>query len=325
MEHPEKALFEEVKGLKVQMEEVRNRIFKVEATYLDKVENVEKREFKIAQVNQKYDDYKSKLADKKLIYVDGKVIPLFKATVINNIYKSDKLTKLFEDANTEVVIDLDFVYFNGILDILRKGHNLFELDEEDKNVNTKFSLISKNLEKDEVFINVIKAYFTEKVSFSRLIVDFNLNFKSVPEDLSNLIKNVSNNTTEMMNVDKYKVKTPEDFKELTNYKNKKAIFMDYNREVIIEFSESVRIKEFGLKPFTEDNNLFYPTTGSYYPNIYISDNGIEWDSLGVMPSNYGSPNDDYITTFSLGKFKTVRFIKVNTNSSSQLSISHIKI
>ncbi len=312
MDHPEKALFEEVKGLKDQMEEVRNRIFKLEATYVDKVENTETREHKAEIINKKFSIYKENLSSMKLFQVDGLTIPLFKTTVTDTIYRSDYFIELFEDSGKEVIIDTDIVIFNAILDIIKKGHNFYCLDEEDKNeIVKKFNFSDKSISKNPSFNQILKKYFPDKETFSKLIVDFDLNYKSIPDDLSNIVQAITNttNSSNMSHVINYLMKNDEESQLLFNKNNKKALFLDYTKEAIVELKEKIRIKTIGLKPFTDDNNAFSPTTGSYYASLYISEDGKDWDLIGVMPSTYGSPNDDYISKFTLSKYKTIKFFK----------------
>jgi len=276
-------------------------------------------------VNEKLSEYKANLKTKKIFMVDNQAIPLFKSTVEKNIYKSDTLLKYFEDPCSEILLDMDQDYFLAILDIVKKGHNFFSLDEEDKaDMVRKFKLRSKHLERDEIFNNLIKLHFPDPNVFSAVVVDFNLNFKSVPKDLIGLVIGVSNDSV-MTHLDKHTMKTQEDFDLFTDSKNKKAIFLDYNKQAIVELKNPVRIKQIGLKPFTADTNAFYPTTGAYYPKFHISMNNVDWEYIGIMPSTWGSSNDDYLTTFNLGGFKSFKYIKFNTDSSSQFSVSYIKL
>ena len=324
MDHPEKALFEEVKGLKTQMEEVRNRIFKVEATYIEKVEKIEKREYTSIQVDKKIEEYENNLNTMKLIRLDGKKIPLFRGTIVNNIYVSKKLLELFDnDSNFELIIDQDYNYFYLILNIIKKGHNYFCLDDEDKqSVIRKYSLNIKNLEKDPLFIQILN-YFFDEDAIKHIAVDFNLDYSFIPENVG--IKSIKSSCEGLMtHLDKHKL-TSENKNDLLNKDNKKGIFLDYTNNVVIELDNIVRIKKLGLKPFTADTSAFYPTTGSYYPTLYVSEDGSEYTSLGVMPSDYGSVNNDYVSNFLLNSHKNIKFIKVETNSSSQWSLSYIKL
>jgi len=304
---------------------VRNRIFKIEATYIEKVENTEKREYKTKVIDKKMCQYKENIKTRKLISVDNQTVPLFRGTVENNIYRSEKLLRLWDSPNTEVVIDIDGDYFSAILDIVRKGHNFFCLDEEDKSsVVRKFKLRNKNLEKDDIFNKLIREYFTDSEVFAQIVVDFTLNYSSVPKDLSDLVEDITYDKN-LSHLDKHMMKTKEEYVKMTDIKNDKGIFLDYNKEMLIKFKVPVRTRMIGLKPFTADQSAFAPTTGSYYPKLYVSYNGVDWDYIAQMPSNYGSANDDYVTLFNLGGYKSFKYIKVNTDSSSQWSLSYIKL
>ncbi len=94
MDHPEQALFDEVKGLRGQMEEVRDRIFKIENVYINKVENTERRDYVSKSIDNKLAAYKENLEFKKTIEVDNRYVPIFKDTVFQNIYKSNKLMSM---------------------------------------------------------------------------------------------------------------------------------------------------------------------------------------------------------------------------------------
>lgn len=328
MNHPEQALFEEVKGLRTQMEEVRDRIFKVEQTYVSKVEGTEKRECTYKRIQDKIANYKQSLENKKILIVDGKRVPLFKSTIESNIYKSDKFLALWETSQTEILLDMDYEYFMAMMDIIKRGHNFNQLDEEDKiTMNRNFKLRSKDLEKDEIFNDILKTYFTDVSSFQALVSDYNLNYRSIPVNLKELVVDVRIEpfSSNMSHLEKHDITKSKTYSDLTDPSNKKGIFLDYNSNAFVDFKSALRIKTIGLKPFTEDTNAFYPTTGSYYARLYTSSNGKDWNLVGTMPSDYGSSNNDYVCTFNLGGFKTVKHLKLNTNSSSQFSLSYIKV
>lgn len=326
MEHPEQALFDEVKGLRGQMEEVRDRIFKIENTYNNKVENIERREFIAKTVSNKLSTYKENLTTKKIIYVDNRAVPIFKSTVTQNIYKSCKLSAFWDSPKTEVILDLDYDYFMAILDIVKRGHNFEALDEEDKaSIQRNFRLRSKDLEKDPVFNDLLKQFFPDPNVLSQIAVDYSLAFKSIPSKLDELVKDISYlEDNSMSHCDKYNIVKEKAFSKITDPKNDFAIFLDYNKNAVVELSFPIRIRTIGLRPFIKDTGMFYPTTGSYYARFYLSNNGKDWDDIAVMPSDYGNANNDYISIFNLGKFKTIKFIKFTTNSSSQFSVSYIK-
>ena len=116
------------------------------------------------------------------------------------------------------------------------------------------------------------------------------------------------------------------FKNLLDPKNKEALFFDYNKEVVIELSESIRTNKIGIRPFIEDSGLFGPTVGSYYPSLFFSNNGKNYTFVGKFPSTYGVGTDDYVTKFFLsGGYNSIKFIKITTDYSSQLSISHLEL
>lgn len=327
MQHPEQALFDEVKGLKIQMDEVRDRIFKVENTYINKVENSEKRDHISKVVESKILSYKEALKSKKLILIDGKQVPLFKDTVFTNIYQSTKLKELWDSPKIEVILDLDYEYFNAILDIVKKGHNFEILNDEDKQAVVKnFKLKNDKLSKDRVFNKYLQMFFSDNESISKIAIDYNLDYACVPSDLSNMIKNIEYNKEPLSTTEKYNLVAKKEFNSLTNPKNNLAIFMDYNSTCVIELNTSVRIKNIGLKPFTNDSNVFSPATGAYYPKLYHSNDNKDWKYVGVMPSTYGTEiTEDSCSTFNLGGFTSIKFIKIVTDGSSQFSLSYLKL
>lgn len=328
MEHPEQKLFDEVKGLKTELEEVRDRIFKIENTYIDKVENIEKREYTSLIVEEKLKIYKENLESRKIFILDNHRIPLFKSTVERNIYNSEKLLNYWNNTNTEIVLDYDYDYFMAILEIVKRGHNFECLDAEDKlTFKRNFKLRTRTLSKDSIFNLMIKEFFSDHESFSKIVIDYNLNYSSVPNDLSDLVVSVKvlEGSGSMTHLDKHNILSKQDkWKKLTDVKNKLALFLDYNQNGVIELKTTVRINKIGLKPFTESSSEFSPTTGSYYPKLLVSNNEKHWDEIGVMPSDYGSFSNDYISSFNFGSYKSVKYIKITTNSSSQFSLSYIK-
>jgi hypothetical protein len=326
MDHPEQALFDEVKGLRSQMEEVRDRIFKIENVYINKVENTERREYTSKVIDNKLIAYKENLKTKKIVVVDNRYVPIFKDTVFTNVYKSPKLMSLWDSDKTEIIYDMDYDYFMAVMDIVRRGHNIEMLDKEDKNaLQRNFKLRSKELDKDIVFAEILKTFFNDHESFSTLIIDYNLNFGSIPSDLSNIVESIKYLDGTLTNLVAHDIGETKNFNEIFNVKNEKAIFLDYNKNAVVELTMTVRAKTIYLRPFTKDTGVFYPTTGASYARIYISNDYKEWDLIGTLPSDYGSASNDYICPMVLGKFKSFKYIKFNTNGSAQLSVSYIKL
>lgn len=326
MDHPEQALFDEVKGLRSQMEEVRDRIFKIENVYNNKVENTERREYTSKVIDNKLNLYKENLKTKKIVIVDNRSVPIFKSTVFENIYKSPKLMSLWDSEKSEIVYDMDYDYFMAVMDIVRRGHNIEMLDQDDKNaLQRNFKLRSKDLEKDQVFNDVLKCFFSEHDSFSSMIIDYNLNLGYVPNDLSNIVENIKYLDGQLSNLSAHDIGESKNYNEIFNKKNEKAIFLDYNKNAVVELKSTVRVKAISIRPFIKDTSVFYPTTGASYARVATSNDNKDWDDVCTLPSDYGSGNNDYICTLSLGKFKSFKYIKFITNGSAQLSVSYIKL
>lgn len=329
MEIEEKKVIDEIKYQKTQIEELRNRIFKLELEYNEKIESFEKRELRLETITSKYNKYVNDLNEKTVLIIGDKSIPIFKSTILDNIYISHKFLEFFnEQSSKEIIIDHDNKYFYEILNIIHKGNNYFMLSSEEKeSISREFSLYVKSNEKDSLFLNVLSEFFKNEYIGS-IISDFNLNMKYVIFNKDDFIKSVSlnNSETSFTSLKSYQFDSNgKDYNQIFNEKNKKAFFVDYNKELIIEFQDFIRIDSLSLRPFLENNGLFYPTSGSYYASLHISKNGITYDFIAKMPSSYGSSTDEYITKLNFGAYKTIRFLKFTTDSSSQFSLNYIKI
>lgn len=323
MQHPEQALFDEVKGLRTDMEQLRDRIFKIENDYNEKVEKTEKKEYTQKRIDQKIKDYNDSLAERRDVIVDGKKVPIFKRTVELNTYKCPKLLSLWDFTKTDIVMDIDFKYFSEIINIVRRGHNLMLLNETEAEAFRKSFRLPKHLEKDYVFHGLINKFFDHD-SVTKLSVEYNLPYVCLPKSLDGIVANIcaeSGNCSSIAAT--YNIFENKKYNDLFDEKSDNAIFLDYNAAIIVELKDSIRIRSYGLKPFTKDTNIFYPTTGSYYASTMVSDDGVNYTNSVVMPSDYGSTNNDYVSIFDLGGYKNVKYFKFTTNSSSQFSVSTI--
>lgn len=323
MQHPEQALFDEVKALRTDMEQLRDRIFKIENDYNEKVEKTEKKEFTQKRIDQKIKDYNASLSERKDIIVDGKRVPLFKKTVESNVYKCPKLLALWDFTKTEVIMDIDFRYFTEILNILRRGHNLTLLNPTEAEAFKKSFRLQKEFEKDYVFHSLISNFFDQE-STTRLSVEYNLPFVCLPKSLEDIVANMNSESGNCSTIGgSYNLFENKKYNDLFDSKSDNAIFLDYNSALVVELKDAVRVRNFALKPFTKDTNVFYPTTGSYYASVAVSEDGVNFTNSTLMPSDYGSTNNDYVTTFDLGGHKNVKFFKFSTTGSSQFSVSTI--
>jgi hypothetical protein len=318
MEHPEKKLFDEVRGLRSDLEESKERILKVEKEYEQKVVYLESRCQIDERCEAKLKQWINKKNNKVTFLINDKEYPFFRSTFIDNVYKCN--SEFLPDGEDYIYVEMDKKYFKLIIEIIRKGHQAFE--EKLSNKKSKFStILDKALKEDKNFIATLKNSFDPQ-SFFEIVNDFNLNYtylgtKSNEELIEKFtVENPYTQTT----VSKYVETEP---KNLGNPNSKKGLFLNYNGKIDITLSETLRTNRIYLKPFSADAGAFSPLSGASSTQILGSVDGERYDLLGLIPSDWGSTINRYLLTEVIFSepmtYKYLRF----SNTSAYFSLSYV--
>jgi hypothetical protein len=318
MEHPEKALFDEVRGLRNDIEDAKERIFKAEKEYEENVIKLEKRCIIEERCNGKLKEWKEKISSpnsKVTFIINEKEYIYFRSTLTENIFNINP-NFVPENENT-IFVEAEKNFFKSFIEIIRKGHSAFKTGEKLKTSNS----FDKNVKENVNFIEFLKNSFTEK-SFLEVVKYFGIPF-TYTSDLS------KTELLESFSVDKPYISTSLDeyllfdVKDLANFKNKKAVFLDYDASLTITLADTLRTNKIFIKPFTYQTSKFTPTNGNTYTIIYTSENGVDYTKAASIPSDYGSANNNYLSKITFDNHENFKYVKFKTNSSCYFSLSYL--
>lgn len=326
--NPDKALFDEVKNLKIEMEEIRSRIFKIESVYTDKIESIESIQNIYKDIDLKLKEYNASLNTMKIILIDGKRIPLFEKTIRDNIYISQTLLDLFEDKlEDEIIIDDDYYYFNIILNIIKRGHNYYMLNNTEKELYKRnYELEIKNIEIDELFIQILKHYFHGPY-LDNVIIDYKINCTTSLKgiDIKNIIINTE--TYDKDNLTEY-ILPIEEKSQLLNATNNKALFLNFNSSIIIILNKTIKINKLFIRKFKNSNKIDFDslnnTSYQYYVKVFLSNDGTNYKYAGNIhryTAQFEKDEDYY--ELNIGLFTSFNYIKLLTSTNSKFAINYI--
>lgn len=303
MEHPDKALFDEVRGLRNTIEESKERIIQIEAEYLEKVEYLEKRGVIAERCDKKISEYLNNIKSKITFLVNGKEYTFFRSTFEQNIYKST-----LDLSQGTIEMDIDKKHFKALLHIILLGNGQFSLDEELKYKNKKFQ-IPKNVQGNLVFAKSLTQYFDNE-SYLLILTDFGISINHIPnikpEEL--IIDCQVENNVKTIN-EQYVATEPSDISTLGGPNSQKSYFLNFNGKLNITLSQTIRTDRLIIKPFHADNNVFAVTSGNTYTSVFASLDGAKWKLLCNIPANYGAGTNNYLCElfFTITSFKYLRF------------------
>lgn len=110
----------------------------------------------------------------------------------------------------------------------------------------------------------------------------------------------------------------EDLNDFEDKSMRKGICAAYPGWIIIELSREAEFEEIEIAGWNGNNNIWASSNGSG-AQIMISNDKINWHSVGVIPSNFGSG----IQTVRLSRKATAKWLKFQHNS--YLGIGYLKI
>jgi hypothetical protein len=312
MEHPEKALFDEVRGLRSQLEESKERILTIEKDYKEKVVYLEKRCAIDERCEEKLNKYENDLNNKVTFIINEKEYPFFKSTFTENIYKS----RLINNDENKIRLDIQKKDFKGLIHIIRLGHNYY--NQTQKSIRRKFN-IDKNLKDNPNFHIYLERYF-ELESFTEIINDFDIStaFTGSVDKLEDLFEECTCSSRYIhSDLEKYNAT---DIQDILKLSGQKAYFVNYSANLDIKLKQQVRINRFYIKPFQGNN--WISTNGHTYTLVYYSLDGANWNFLCNVPSTYGGGQNNYLTEIYFN-LTSLRYLRFATTPSYQFSLAYI--
>lgn len=322
MEHPEKELFDEVRALKNQIIEVKERVFKLESSYQQQVEEVEEKYF---QNHQSEDRVKLLEASQQEILVlscNNVDFPLSKELVNQNCFFSFKLENLTEDSDKKIFIDEELDYFEALLSILRYGHlSNFISEQEFRSESIVKSVLRGNIGSDKGFHEFLKRYF-DFPNFSLIVSYLDLECCLIPDDANDCFEKFSIEGKPYINevLNAFKITDPIEF-SIKNEDDGKAVFIGTSASLIIKLTKMIRTKIIYLRPFMKNKSVFSHTNGYGTANLYTSLDGVNYTNHGIIPSSFNSDNNNIVEKY-LEKIISFNYIKIHTPSAN-FSVSTI--
>lgn len=171
-EHPQKHLFEEVKGLRIKLDDAFKRVKDLENGYSKDITDMDERITDNLAVNKKVEHFYATQHDKVKITVFNKEFIFLKDLFSLNIYNA----KFLKEKNQEnIVIDFEVTKktFKQVMIIVKFGH--FQArDPLDKNILNDIDEIQKLNVKNKEYLNKLIEDMFEAASVKKIKVDFNL-------------------------------------------------------------------------------------------------------------------------------------------------------
>lgn len=322
MDHPEKKLFDEIKQLKHSIEDLKHRVLKVESTYKQKVEEVEQREQQSIRSKNKLDFFLAQSSTYITLKNYRKEYRLTAATLTENIFKT-KFLEEYNAGNRTMNLDIDTVYFEMLLRIIRLGHQIYFTQDQENLLNN--ILPNSSYKKNTDFIAYIKSQFDNK-DFRRLSTLLSLNIKVIGENAIDCFLDfeVTGSWYDNLNIATCKAKS---IKDLLNplADDQKAIFINKDSTILIRLTEAVRTNGFYIRPFSMNKSHFNPTNGfNGSVSILISNNEADWECKGKIPQYDSTAPVTKFTEIRFKDYSTFKFIKFVT-STTPFSLAYIEL
>lgn len=325
MEHPDQKLFEEVKSLKSEIIEARERIFKVEHLYKQSIEEVEKRNEREKRVNTKLTEYLIQSKEKLLIKTNNKLIPIFKESVEENMFICKYLLNAFK-IGKDLVLDLDEIHIRGLLDVIRIGNLLFHLNETEKSI-IDMSMYQKRFSSDTKMNQILFKYFDYEI-YLKIVDKFNLPYPNIPDrPLIEMLTefSIEGEVYQNESLEKHYAFDVVELSIQHTISDQKAFFLKNRSSLIISLQETVRCKIIQIRPFSQNPSKFAPTTGAGQTQIYTSRNGINWKLQCFVPSNYGvvDCSKNFFCNVSFPNYESFLYIKFQASATTNFSLSYL--
>lgn len=318
--------------------EMRTKLEKIDCELEQNFGALDIRDAREQRLNKKLEDLKQKQNDIIYFNVSGKIFPVNKrmilecpyenmlTEVVKNLINSDKLNDL-----QEICLDRNPKHFKVILDMIRKV--------DDKRNNISDFYVNKN--KIRIHLNPLKIpnpqifkedlpYYFKNEALDKIFEDFKITYNE-SENMVKTLYGFNLNLTCFVEGIEVSQEYPNemlapyktlDIDELSKTDNiMKAIFTDFDANVIFRFAEPIKLKKIELRPFWGDLDCWYPGdgAGSY---VYYSMDKTNWEFLTVIPEDYGIMIDMIHTMeFDEHEMKYLKF----ENKQYALSICYIKL
>jgi hypothetical protein len=275
--------------------------------------------------------------------ISGKLIPVDKCIIIECEYENiltQMCKNIISQINSEsvsqinqqlsdIMIDRNRKNFRCVIDLMRKH------DDVKKGRIPSQSRIPYHVPRKAINPVILKedlAFYFKGQSYDRIFEDFIITYSDFISESSEIIKMMySANTTVNYflkdfevtarypdeRLELFKAETIDDIKTLDSFK---AIFSDFDSNIIFNFADVVKCKMIELRPFWGDFEMWYPGNGAD-SNIYSSVDGVNWELLSTVPPDYGFDIEMlHFVEFEPRDLKHVKFEAKNI----ALSISYIK-
>jgi hypothetical protein len=316
MEHPEKALFDEIRSLRKELENSKDRIFKLEKEYEDKIQNLEIRNEISIRCEEKIEKWLSDSSRKLKLIRNEKEYTFFRSTFEINSYSCN--SNLLPTDEDTCFLDISSKYFKALIEIIRKGH-LVKNREIRYGRNLEKFLDAKLLE-DQNFPLALMVYFDNE-NIMKIVNDFGLNFTYYGGSKGAEIFDSHSTKSAFSSNDLLNYIT-EDVKSLADINNQKAFFIDKNGNLNIQFTEILRVKSIYIKPFVE-NKLWNPSQGRNETKILGSIDGELFEEYSKIPENFGLNLKTPICEVTFDSPHSFKYLKFETNGSFGFSLSYL--
>jgi hypothetical protein len=311
MEHPEKALFDEVRGLRNQLEEAKERLVKIENDYNEKVLAYETRKTINDRLENKIEHF-LKDSQKVTLIVNGKEYPFLRSFFTQNLIQVNFLTN-----DDRYELDMGKGDLKGLLSILRNGNNYFNFDKTD--IPRKMQLDNPKQREDNAFISIIRNHMTED-SFEDVLKRFDLVYSYISDE-KNIIENIIVETPFVNSkLDVYMAKQFDDIINKDQVSHK-AYFINSNGKIDFILKSRIRINKIGIRAFHSSPSNWIPSNGKTVTKIYVSLDGIKWDFVKNVPATYGEGKE--ITIVSFDRLITFKYLRFQADSSHMFSLNYI--
>lgn len=292
MPHPEKETFEKVLKLKDGIQNVKERVLKLENEYLTKIEQIESQYIHNKQVDAKINELKS-LKMVFLKYGDN-MYPFSINNIKDNLFYSKKLLNFFTEGfnNSIKEVDIKPLHLDYIKEIITFGCD-YTINQEcsfDDYSSLKFY-------DDKVFLSLLFKIF----DFDLLNTYFNFKMDSIPKKDENIIASMQlEKPDESIKVNALRA-YEKDLMDSNNI-NKKGIFLKPNGKLTLLLNRKVKTQKLYFRMFV--NATIFKNAKSQIKVEVSIDNGMRNLTLVTVPSNDNLIEVEFLDFIS---FNTISF------------------
>lgn len=313
--HPEKELFDEVRNLRSCLSDIKDRVFKLEDDYNNKVEEVEKLYQQNKRSEMKFNSLCS--SQKEVIFLRNNNIdyPISSALLKENIFKCPKLLSLIEKGSKKILYDLPTEFIESFLMILRHGNYCFNHDKDQHkshyNSNSHISA-NKKVSENSAFVSFLKENVSEE-TFQKMVISFNLDIDSIPVNwcLTSFKIDIPYSQDNILPHNAFSVK---DISPINNILGEKAFFIGKNGSLTLNFNEVIRTNTIFIKPFSANQSVFNSSNGySGTTAIFASIDRNNFIEVGIV-SDKNKKDSMYKIVFNTNytSFKYLKFVSRDT-------------